>query len=229
MTEGLALVFGAFVGLLAGTMVVLLWRGLPARTAALYTLGLIAWLAYAGAVSGFGLLRDPALRPPGIVLVAVPAVAFAVLAIARGALGGQLAKALPLWLLIGLQVFRVGVEATLQALSEAGQVPRLMTLAGGNVEILVALAAPAAAWLSTRSAFGRRLAWGWNVLGLLSLLNVVLRGVLTSPGPLHLLQSDVPNLAIGQLPYSYIPALMVPCALVLHVLVFRAFKLKQGS
>lgn len=220
----LAAAFGSFVALLAAMLMVLLQRWLSARSAVVGSGVLIAWLLYVGALGASGLLRDASLRPPAIAYLAMPALAFAVFGIARGRLGARLAAAIPLGVLLGLQVFRVGVEAALHALHEAGQVPRLMTLAGGNVEIVVALLAPLAAWLSTRGPTGRRLALGWNVAGLLSLLNVVMRGVLSAPGPLHLIATEVPNAAIGHLPYSYIPGFMVPLALVLHLLTFRALR-----
>jgi len=225
----LAASFAAYVALLAFALVGLMWRWLPRRDAAVGSAVLLAWLAYAGVIAASGLLRDPSRRPPGIVFLAAPALVFALVGIARGRLGGRWAAALPLPLLLGLQVFRVGVETTLHELAQAGQVPQLLTLQGGNVEIVVALAAPLAAWLSTRGFMGRRLAFGWNIVGLLSLLNVVARGVLTSPGPLHLLQTDVPNRAISGLPYSYIPGLMVPLALYLHLLAFRAMRAARST
>jgi hypothetical protein len=213
--------FGWFVAVLAAVLIAVLWRALPRRSAIIGALGLLAWLVYAGAIGASGVMRDASLRPPGIAYLALPMIAFIAWGIARGPVARQLASAVPLWLLLGLQVFRIGVEATLQALFEVGQVPRLMTLEGGNVEIVVALAAPAAAWLSTRGAVELRLAWAWNAIGLASLLNVVMRGVLTSPGPLQLIHAEVPNLAIGQFPFSYIPGFMVPLALILHLLAFR--------
>ena len=42
-----------------------------------------------------------------------------------------------------------------------------------------------------------KLALIWNVLGLLSLTNVVIRAVLTAPGPFNLIHAEVPNLMIG--------------------------------
>jgi hypothetical protein len=228
LTE-LSVAFTAYVAIVAGAVLGTTWRWLPAPLSRRLSLGLLAWLAYAGGVSASGLLRDPTLRPPGILLLALPALAFAVFSIGRGRLGSNLAAALPVWLLTGLQAFRVGVELTLQALFEAGQVPRLMTLAGGNVELLIALTAPLAAWLSTRGRRAQRVAEAWNLLGLLSLLNVVARGVMSAPGPLHVLPTEVPNVAIGSLPYSYIPGLMVPLALILHLLAFRAIRMAKRS
>jgi hypothetical protein len=39
-----------------------------------------------------------------------------------------------------------------------------------------------------------RLTLAWNVLGLLALTNVVIRAVLTAPGPFNLIHAEVPNL-----------------------------------
>jgi hypothetical protein len=43
------------------------------------------------------------------------------------------------------------------------------------VEMLIGLSAPAIAWISLKGANGRRIAVGWGVLGLLSLVNVSAR------------------------------------------------------
>ena len=66
-----------------------------------------------------------------------------------------------------------------------------------------------------------RLALAWNVLGLLALTNVVIRAVLTSPGPFNLIHAEVPNLMMGTFPFLFIPAFFVPLAVALHVLAIR--------
>jgi len=60
------------------------------------------------------------------------------------------------------------------------------------------------------------------VLGLLALTNVVIRAVLTSPGPLHLIHAEVPNQMFGTFPFLFIPGFFVPLAVVLHVLAISA-------
>ena len=139
-------------------------------------------------------------------------------------MGGHLASRIPLALLIGLQAFRIGVELTLHRLWELGSVPKLMTLGGGNIEILIGLSAPLFAWIATRGPGGRRIALFWNVVGLASLLNVAARAVLTAPGPLNFVHGDVLNTALGTFPYTFIPGFMAPLAMMLHVLTFRALR-----
>ncbi len=62
----------------------------------------------------------------------------------------------------------------------------------------------------------------WNVLGLLVLANIVIRAILTAPGPLNLIHAEVPNLMIGTFPFMFIPGFFVPLAVMLHVAAFRA-------
>jgi hypothetical protein len=82
------------------------------------------------------------------------------------------------------------------------------------------LSAPIIAWIATRGRLGLRLAMGWNVLGLLSLANAAASAVLT--GPLKLISTEVPNVAMGIFPYAFIPGFLAPLAVTLHVLAIRA-------
>ncbi len=125
----------------------------------------------------------------------VPVVAFLVLFMVRvgSFAGARVALAFPLWVLIGTQAFRVGVELFIHQLWMDGLVPKMLTFAGANVDIYIGASAPLIAWLSRHGWRGQRLALFWNVLGLLSLANVVARAVLTAPGPLNLIHAEVPN------------------------------------
>jgi hypothetical protein len=66
-----------------------------------------------------------------------------------------------------------------------------------------------------------KLSLAWNALGLLSLTNVVIRAVLTAPGPFNLIHAEVPNRIIGKAPFIFIPGFFVPLAVSLHVLAIR--------
>jgi hypothetical protein len=219
-TAQLSTAFLVYVGLITATLAGILLRAFrgSGRVIALAVLAL--WLAYAGLFSWSELLRHPDLRPPGAALLVGPVVVVLMLIVVLP-VGRRLASALPMSLLIGIQVFRVGPELTIAELHRQGLAPQLLTLQGGNVEILVALSAPIFAWLAARGLVGRRIALGWNVLGLLSLLNVVARSVLTAPGPLNLAHGDVPNLAFTSFPFGLIPGFMAPLALAVHMLAFR--------
>ena len=88
--------------------------------------------------------------------------------------GARIASAFPVWVIIGMQTFRIGVELLLHRLYADGLAPRMVTYQGANIDIWIGLSEPLIAWISARGRWGERLALGWNVAGLL-----------TWPTPLH--------------------------------------------
>lgn len=219
-----ATLFLAFVAVMAATVVTLVARHAGRRTAAAGLVGLAAWFAYVALIAHFGVVRDTTLRPPGMTFVFLPVVAFLALVVARATTsdGLRVATAIPLWVILATQSFRVVVELFLHRLWVDGLVPKMLTFAGANADVYVGASAPLVAWACMRGRPGIKLALGWNVVGLLVLANVVGRAVLTAPGPLNLIHAEVPNLMIGTFPFTFIPAFFVPLAVVLHVLAIRA-------
>ena len=214
--------FIAFVCAVAAMVLAIAWRWLPRRTAIGISIGLPLWLAYVGALGHAGVLRNPALRPPGIAYVIAPAILFVFLAGVRSRAGGRAAVAVPLAVLVAGQAYRVGVELFFHQIWLEGLVPRMLTFAGANVDVWLGLTAPLAAWASTRGRTGLQLTIAWCAVGLLALANVAVRSALTAPGPLNLLHAELPNLAIGTYPYMFIPGFLAPLAVLLHVLAIRA-------
>lgn len=133
---------------------------------------------------------------------------------------------IPVALLMGAESLRIIVELFLELLWQAGQLPRMLTFHGANFDILIGLSAPVFALLYARRAIDARAALIWNVLGILSLANVVVRNVLMSPA-IHVIATGVPNAAIGSFPYSFIPTLIVPLALLIHVLAIRSLSMAR--
>ena len=138
-------------------------------------------------------------------------------------MGARIASAFPVWVIIGMQTFRIGVELLLHRLSVDSLAPRIVTYQGGNVDIWIGLSAPLIAWISTRGRRGERLALAWNVVGLLTLANAITLSALTAPG-LNLIQSEVPNTAIGAFPFIYIAGFFAPLAMALHALSIRGLR-----
>lgn len=216
----------AFITFVIGMVMVIglgVVRYLPRAYLARTFLGFAAWITYAGLLGYLGVIGNTTLLPPGLFYLLAPIVVF-VIFMARSSIGEKVALSFPLSLLIGMESFRLVVELFLDQLWRDGQLPMMMTFHGANFDILIGASAPLVAWLLASGRISGRAALLWNVLGIAMLANVVVRGVLTTPGRLHLITAEVPNLAIGTFPYSFIPALMVPLALVLHVMAIRALK-----
>jgi len=92
--------FLAFVAATAGLVALSIARWLPRRQARRALLGLAAWLAYAGLLSYFGVIRDPAMRPPGPTLLVAPVVLFVILFLVRSEAAGRIAASVPLAVLL---------------------------------------------------------------------------------------------------------------------------------
>jgi xanthine/uracil/vitamin C permease (AzgA family) len=219
-----AIVFACFLVFMLTVAAACVIRYLPRRTATAVVAGLAVWIVYVGLLSYFGVVRNPGMRPPGIVLIVLPVFLFVALFLVRTSAALNVALALPVWLILGLQSFRIGVELLLHQIWLDGLIPRLMTYEGGNVDIFVGLTAPLIAWMATKGRAGQSLALGWNVLGLLALANIMVRAALTAPGALGLVHAEVPNLAIGIFPFTFVAGFFAPLAVVLHVLSIRALR-----
>jgi hypothetical protein len=221
----LAALFVGFVGIMSAILVAIVARYLNLRSAFRLLAALSLWSIYAGLLGYFAVIKNTATRPPGIVFLMGPVVLFLIfftMFVARSSGGERFAVAFPLWILLGTQTFRVGVELFLHQIWIDGIVPKMLTFEGANMDIYIGASAPLAAWLSTRGRSGLKFALAWNVLGLLALTNVVTRAVLTSPGPFNLIHSEVPNRMFATFPFLFIPAFFVPLAVGLHVLAIRA-------
>jgi hypothetical protein len=216
-----SIAFLLLVTVMAGAIVGVSFKFLRRSTAQRVLLVLSGWLVYVGVLGYFGVIGNVNMRPPGLSLVLLPVLLF-VAWLAWSDVGLRLAIAVPMGILLGLQTYRIAVELFLHQLYSEGIVPRMLTYEGANFDILIGLTAPLAAWAWTRGRAGKRFALIWNVVGLLALSNVVVRFVLTTPGPTHLIRTASVNLAASTFPYMYLPGFLAALALVLHVLGLRA-------
>ena len=219
-----ATLFLGFLAITVVAIVALIARYLPRRTTFGVLVGLEVWLLYVGLLGYFGVVRNAALPLPGAAFIFLPVFLFVFLFLARSSAGASVALAFPLWVVLGTQSFRVCVESFLHQLWIDGLVPRMLTYEGGNADILVGATAPLVAWLSAKGRLSIKLAFIWNVLGLLSLANVAFRALMTAPGKLNFIHAEIPNVAIATFPFTYIAGFFAPLALVLHVLAIRALR-----
>ena len=184
------------------------WSGIAAA--------LVLWFIAIWSLASRGVFgAAPGGISPLPIAIGLP-VLFAFVALTRSPrVGGAVAAATPAWL-VGLQVYRV-FGGNFVVLWSFGAIPGAFALPAGIGDLLVGLLAlPAAFYLASGAPGGRIAAIAWNILGIADLVNAIALGVLTSPGPLHLLALDHPNIALGSYPTVMTPAFAVPLSLILH-------------
>lgn len=215
--------FAAFVLAVLSGIAYAIYRFLPQPYKRRSFLGLMVWVAYMTALGYGGVIANARLVPPGLFYMMAPMVMLAVFTATSNA-GKAVAMSVPVSLLVGAESFRLVVELFLHGLWRDGLLPTMMTFHGANYDVVIGASALLMGWLLATGRLSPYLALLWNAAGIAMLANVAGRGVLTAPGALHFLQSEVPNLAVGTFPYSYIPGLMLPLGLILHILAIRSLR-----
>jgi len=205
---GLAMAVAAVV---AGMVWVADRRRFPAVLGAI-----IAIMAIQFAAAASGLLRPWDRTPPLI----APLIAIAlVLTVLLDAVVGKLSVSA----LVAFQVFRLPLELVMHRAATHGIMPMQMSYSGYNFDVISGALALPVAWAASRSRQGRVYAWIWNLAGLVLLANIVVIAVISMPsiaafGPENL------NTWVADPPYIWLPGVLVPCALLGHLLVFRALR-----
>jgi len=132
----------------------------------------------------------------------------------------------PQWM-IGLQANRILGVLFLVAFAQ-GRLPAQFAIPAGAGDVLVSLAAPIVAYLlMVKHPRARSIGLLWNAIGIIDLLLAITLGVLTSPGQLHYLAFDTPNLLMSAYPFVLVPVFGVPVWLLLHFFSLR--ELTQAS
>src|SRR5882757_2798892 len=117
MTSALFLTFAA---VMATVVIALIARYRNGRTALWVGIGLSAWFIYAGLLGYLGVAANTAIRPPGIAFIAAPVLIFLLVFIVRSSTIARAARAIPLWIILCTQSFRIFVELFLHQLWIAG-------------------------------------------------------------------------------------------------------------
>jgi hypothetical protein len=181
---------------------------------------LVAWLAIPTLLAASGMLaRFDRMPPPfGLMMIACFA---ATTALAFSRFGTLLSAHLPLMALVAFQAFRLPLEAILHSLYIEGVLPRAMTWSGLNFDVVTGgTALVLGLWLAARPA-PRPLVLAWNALGTLLLAVVVTIAILAAPFPFRAFHDEPANRIVADVPWVWLPTLLVQAAWFGHLLVFR--------
>lgn len=105
------------------------------------------------------------------------------------------------------------------AMVPLGVLPAVFAIPAGVGDVLVGLSAlPASRWIN--SGKSGRVVW-WNLFGLLDLANATVLGLITTPGPLHFLQTSPTSALLLASPLTIVPTFIVPIYVLLHLISLR--------
>jgi hypothetical protein len=207
------LLFLAQVAVLFG---VVSWWLSPGRHPGRVMLAITVWVALLGLLSLESFFANFKALPPRLLpALLVPLVAG--LLYLRSAAARDLLARTPLHWPIYLQSFRIVMEIILWLLFREHRAPVIMTFEGRNVDMLVGLTALPVGYLCfVRRAWPARVAFWWNVVAILILLNVVVHAQLSTPSPFRVFVTDPPLTFIAYWPYILLPGFLVPLAWLGH-------------
>ncbi len=192
-----------------------------ARQVSIAAIALAVWMAFTWQLAARGVLARFTDVPPRFLLAVLAAVACAFI-LGVSPFGRRMALALPFGALIGAQAFRLPLELVMHRAAAEGVMPVQMTYTGRNFDIATGvLALLLAAW-SAAGTPPRWALWLWNVLGAALLVNVVAVAIASLP-TLHAFGTEPERLNtwVAFPPFVWLPTILVPAALLGHVLVTR--------
>jgi hypothetical protein len=179
---------------------------------------LAAWLLAIVWALNAGLIFVEPVRPPlGLLLVSVGPPVLAVIVYLTSAAARAYVHALDLRFLTAFQAWRV-VGGAFVVLNAQNLLPGLFAYPAGYGDLLVGvLALFVLMALIDRTPGWRTQLVRLNVLGLIDFVAAFVAGLLASPGPLGLLQGDIPMAALAQYPLNLIPTYGVPVFALAHL------------
>ena len=179
----------------------------------------------------FGLARAGVFQswdrfPPPFMLMFVPTVVLTIRWAFSDA-GTKLAEHLPFVILIGAQAFRFPLELFMHHAAREGVMPTQLSYSGWNFDIVTGATALLVAALAHRPQARRSLLLAWNLMGL-TLLAIVVGIALVSMPSIHAFGMDRLNTWVAYAPFVWLPGVLVPSALFLHLLSLRKLWMEAG-
>jgi len=182
---------------------------------------LALWMTVLWQLAARGVLARFFSVPPPFPVVVLISVAVAA-GLGLSPFGRRMAMTLSFATLVGAQAFRLPLELVMHRAATEGVMPVQMTYTGRNFDIVSgALALLLLPWLA-RGTAPRWLLWLWNILGATLLFNVVGVAIVSLP-PIHTFGTapERLNTWIAFPPFIWLPTILVPAALLGHILVTR--------
>jgi len=172
----------------------------------------LLWMSISGMLSYYGFFQNTSSLPPRMLWILLPVIILTVSCYRK-------ITVINVNYLIAVHIFRIPIEFILYQLFLQDDLPRMMTFAGWNFDIMIGISAiPLLSYtIWFRKNVPHLFFQVWNLLGCLSLLFIVSIAILSAPSPIQLLSYEHPNLALIKFPYTLLPAVIVPIVLLSHL------------
>ena len=153
-----------------------------------------------------------------------------ILAFALSKTGTAIIRQIPAYWLVYLQSFRVFVEILLWQAFLNAKLPVQMTFEGGNFDILTGIVSlPAGYFIAKNKHSSQKISLAFNIVGIVLLLNILVIALLSMPTPLRYFMNEPANVIVGEIPYIFLPGVLVPVAYGLHILSLRKWYLEKKA
>jgi len=183
---------------------------------------LVVWAALTAGLAASGVLTH--FEPPRVTVILMLEIV-ALVWLWRSESGARLAG-LPLGVLVGFQGFRVLVELLIHQAVLEGIAPQQMTWTGWNFDIVTGVSALIVGPLAGR--LPPLVVRAWNLVCAGILVVVLIVAMLSMPTPARVFAADPPNIWITQMPFVWLPAILVFAAFAGHVLTERHLRLQAA-
>lgn len=202
-------------------MSLLIWihsRVSYARTA---IIGVLLAAVVSFSLAATGVLQKLDSFPPPL-LPMVLAILIGAIWLASSKIGKRVALETPLWMLIGLQAFRLPLELLMHRAASEGVMPVQMSYSGYNFDIVTGATALVLSLALLKLQLPRAIVWLWNIMGFALLVTVV--SIAIASFPLFAAfgtSADKLNTWVTYVPFVWLPAILVPIALWGHIVIAR--------
>ena len=158
-------------------------------------------------------LRIPVLVMPSLLIIII---------LLSGKFSKKWLPAVSLPWLTALHIIRIPVEMVLFWLYKEKQIPVNMTFEGWNYDIVSGITSLPMIWISfSNSSIKKKILLGWNFICLGLLITIVTIAVLSAKLPIQQWGFDQPNVAIQHFPFAWLPSVIVPIVLMVHLASIR--------
>ena len=185
----------------------------------------VGWMIVTGGLTRWSGFRSFELPPPFLITVVTGSIIVAFLVF--GPFGKKVVTGASLAGLVMFQGFRFPLELLMHRAFNEGLMPVQMSYEGRNLDILTGISGLILGSILYWRPLPKALIWLWNLAGLGLLINIVGIAILSTPVPFRQFLNDPPNVWVLNVPFVWLPMVMVLAALFGHLAVAR--KLSCGE